>query len=458
MLLDAVDSSSPKLVGVKVDRLLERHLPPTAIGHSQFGTEPTCGIDPGRPGDEAMRHVLAVDTDHDLRTRRWVGRPLLLMTTDVPVALGVRHDDVGIGVCGVELAAAVAEQVTGGEVDEQCPACRQTDVGEGDRVEGGSFGPTCHRPGTRRSLVKLETEGCRMSDVPQNPDWRQGTDGKWYAPQRPAPPLMPPSPIYVQPGSADHTTEMPAALPLPPARPPPPVMPTAFFPSPESPQHRPDNRWSLHPLAVGGALLAALILGILIGVGIGSSSTRDKELTTSAPQGTSTAAPTTTVAPTTNAAPTTTATPRACKDTPAGEKLDTKNVTLYPGRPDSQAANDHEAAVGDCVRISGETAYLLSAGHQTVLGTSVLMVTVKIENRDAKANSYNLFDWRVQTPGGQVLDASFYSGDSPLGSGDLVQGGSVTGTVSFEVPPGDNYLIWKPNAFEAARGIWKVTD
>jgi hypothetical protein len=42
---------------------------------------------------------------------------------------------------------------------------------------------------------------------------------------------------------------------------------------------------------------------------------------------------------------------------------------------------------------------------------------------------------------------------------DLVSGGTATGTVSFDIgdETGDFYPIYKPDAFDAARGIWKAT-
>lgn len=83
---------------------------------------------------------------------------------------------------------------------------------------------------------------------------------------------------------------------------------------------------------------------------------------------------------------------------------------------------------------------------------------VTIENRDDKAQPYNTFDWKLQTPNGQVIDPSITSGQT-LGSGDLVNGGKTSGTVVFEVgaTKGDFFIIYKPDAFDAARGIWKVT-
>lgn len=134
-----------------------------------------------------------------------------------------------------------------------------------------------------------------------------------------------------------------------------------------------------------------------------------------------------------------------------------KAGSLYPDRPDQQD-EDNEAAMGESVQLSGYTATLTSAsyGKQELMDTDLVTVNVKIENRDDSAQAYNTFDWKIQTPNGQVLDPTFVAENS-LGSGDLVGGGTVEGNVGFEVGPGTYYVIYKPDAFDGARGIWQIT-
>lgn len=136
------------------------------------------------------------------------------------------------------------------------------------------------------------------------------------------------------------------------------------------------------------------------------------------------------------------------KDMPGGKP---NAGALYPSRVDQQK-EDQEAKIGQPVRLTGRTVWVLSSR----LKGKVLSVQVKILNRDSKAKSYNPFDWKVQTPEGQVLDVSLFSGPS-LGTGDLVNGGTITGTVSFEVASkGPFFVIYKADPFNAARGIWMV--
>ena len=81
-----------------------------------------------------------------------------------------------------------------------------------------------------------------------------------------------------------------------------------------------------------------------------------------------------------------------------------------------------------------------------------------IRNRDQRSQLYNVFHWRLQTPTGSVIDPAIATCNT-LHSGDLVGGGEVPGDVCFEVGDvrGTFYLIYKPDPYDAARGIWQVT-
>jgi len=134
---------------------------------------------------------------------------------------------------------------------------------------------------------------------------------------------------------------------------------------------------------------------------------------------------------------------------------------LYPGRPDSQK-EDQELPIGGDARVSGYTATVTATKFVQQFSMfekeGYVVADVKILNRDTKTQPYNVFDWKLQTPGGRVIDPTF-AGENSLGSGDLVPGGSVTGTVTFPrgKEAGAFYIIYKPDFFDAARGIWKAT-
>jgi hypothetical protein len=105
-------------------------------------------------------------------------------------------------------------------------------------------------------------------------------------------------------------------------------------------------------------------------------------------------------------------------------------------RPDRQK-EDRERNFGKIVRISGYSTTVVSAGFVQSLGQfeedGYIKVTVKVCNRDSDAQPYNYFDWRVQTPSGEVVDPAFVVSAPTLGAEDLVKGGEVAGDVFFTV-------------------------
>lgn len=147
----------------------------------------------------------------------------------------------------------------------------------------------------------------------------------------------------------------------------------------------------------------------------------------------------------------------ACKDAGPDDQVDTKRQGLFPDRADIQA-NDHEAALGDCVRLAGYTAFLDAAAVSAPqIGDPQLVIDVRALNRDDSAQPYNMFDWSLLTPAGTILSPTIFFGDGGLGSGDLVKGGQASGKVAFDVTdPGTYYVIFTPDLFNDDRGIWEI--
>lgn len=143
------------------------------------------------------------------------------------------------------------------------------------------------------------------------------------------------------------------------------------------------------------------------------------------------------------------------------EKATEAEVSPVDNEPDAQP-EDQQAPLGGEVRLSGYTVTVHSATFQPQLSEfedeGYLVAQVTVLNRDDRAQSYNTFDWKLQTPNGQVIDPSF-TGTEQLGSGDLVPNGTVSGRIIWEVgdSKGDFFVIYKPDLFDAARGIWKVS-
>lgn len=129
-----------------------------------------------------------------------------------------------------------------------------------------------------------------------------------------------------------------------------------------------------------------------------------------------------------------------------------KDVEIVPG----------EAAVIDGVKltVNGVTKQTsLGDFYDAKSGHTYVIVDVTLQNTSGETKPYNAFDFRIQTAGGQVLDGTWVTVDKPLSSGDLVQGGSVSGQVVFEAPVETGkpqYIIWKPSAWKSDRAIVQI--
>jgi hypothetical protein len=127
-----------------------------------------------------------------------------------------------------------------------------------------------------------------------------------------------------------------------------------------------------------------------------------------------------------------------------------KDVEVLPG----------EAATVDGVKMTltnVEVKTSLSDFETAASGKTYVLADVALENTNKDTKPYNVFNFRIQTAGGQVLDGTF-STVANLGSGDMVAGGKASGKIVFEVPveEGHQYVIWKPNAFNADRAVVRV--
>jgi len=94
-----------------------------------------------------------------------------------------------------------------------------------------------------------------------------------------------------------------------------------------------------------------------------------------------------------------------------------------------------------------------------VLGAQELCSKVSLTNGSDTNQDYNIFDFKVQPPSGAVESASTLTIAETLGSGTLIRGASKTGLVCTDDKgeKGEYVLIYKPNPFEADRGICLFT-
>ncbi len=145
----------------------------------------------------------------------------------------------------------------------------------------------------------------------------------------------------------------------------------------------------------------------------------------------------------------------------SSDKTTTVTPALYAGRPDIKKG-DKELPIGTAVELSGFTTNVQSASFTQKLSTfeekGYVVADVSILNRDTKAQRYSSADWKIITPQGQIIDATFTSIDGALNSADLASGGNVSGKVVFEVgqTKGDYYIVYDPDFASTSRGIWKA--
>lgn len=152
------------------------------------------------------------------------------------------------------------------------------------------------------------------------------------------------------------------------------------------------------------------------------------------------------VPPTTVTAPVVTSTPEL------------PTTTYYPGQHLGDIfANQSGAAV-----VSGITVSLTDpTATPATIGPASLCASVSMRNGSASEVAYDISNWSVQYPSGDVQQPEAIGTDNDLVSGRLIPGGSVTGKLCFDNPSqaGLYVLSFQPKAepvATAARAVWLV--
>jgi hypothetical protein len=120
--------------------------------------------------------------------------------------------------------------------------------------------------------------------------------------------------------------------------------------------------------------------------------------------------------------------------------------------PDQQKDNDH------CADASGQ----VTLDNVAVVATPVqrdaqqnVCTTVNYTNHGDKTVSFNMIDWKIQSPTGEVQN-NVFSGSGDLGSGQLIKDGKKSGSVCFSPIKGSGafVLIYKPSFLNDERAVW----
>jgi hypothetical protein len=120
--------------------------------------------------------------------------------------------------------------------------------------------------------------------------------------------------------------------------------------------------------------------------------------------------------------------------------------------PDQQPSHDVCADAQGKVALHGVTvtATPLSRDREGNLCSQVIYA-----NNSGDTVGFNVLDWRIQSPSGEVQN-NVFAGGGDLGSGELINGGTKKGTMCFDPVQGSGLFvtIYQPPAFSQMRGIW----
>lgn len=151
-------------------------------------------------------------------------------------------------------------------------------------------------------------------------------------------------------------------------------------------------------------------------------------------------------------------------DNNSSSSSDQEKTYRFTDRADKQST-DVEIVPGESGTVDGRKLTVVSVESKSSLdeytnapsGKTYLVANVTIENTSDETQTYNVFDFRLQTAGGTVIDP-YFGGNNDLNSGDLVAGGKVSGNVTFEAPveTASQYIIYKPNSAISDRIIVEV--
>jgi hypothetical protein len=121
-------------------------------------------------------------------------------------------------------------------------------------------------------------------------------------------------------------------------------------------------------------------------------------------------------------------------------------TTAYLG----QSSHDHGADAKGVVSWTHHQA--ATTGWQPD-GEGQICGAVAVHNPTSKRQSYNAWDWKLQSPLGHAETPTF---GGTLSAGDLAPGGTVKGTLCFTDSDerGHYAVIWQPDAFSSDRGVW----
>lgn len=142
---------------------------------------------------------------------------------------------------------------------------------------------------------------------------------------------------------------------------------------------------------------------------------------------------------------------------PAEEAAEEEAAPAFPGAEDSDVVGQagEDLTLGDLTVSSSA----LIEGDPTFGPT--LCTTAVLNNGSSDTIDFNLFDWKLQSPAGAILNSGFGGSDNIINSGELAPGGTTTGDICFDADTaetGQYVVLYEPVfSFFADRGAWLST-
>ncbi|WP_051298769.1 DUF4190 domain-containing protein [Arthrobacter castelli] len=137
-------------------------------------------------------------------------------------------------------------------------------------------------------------------------------------------------------------------------------------------------------------------------------------------------------------------------EAPAGEEA----KPAFPGAQQSDVVGKagDELKLGDVT----VTSSALTAGNAAMGPT--LCSTVSLTNNSEETIDFNAFDWKMQEPGGTILNTGVMGSDNALSGGQIAPGGTTSGDVCFDskgAQSGTYVMLYEPIfSFFSDRGAW----
>lgn len=129
-------------------------------------------------------------------------------------------------------------------------------------------------------------------------------------------------------------------------------------------------------------------------------------------------------------------------------------AAAFPGAEDSDVVGQagDALALGD---ISVTSAAIVDG--DATLGPT-LCSTVTVNNGSSDTIDFSAFDWKLQSPGGTILNTGFAGSPNILSTGQIAPGGSTSGDICFDNATnetGQFVLLYEPVfSFFSDRGAW----